>query len=120
MGSIQISLNDAAKAEALRGVLSRSAQREVVCVDVPDLESACVAVVDEAHFKALPLPLSRPEAVVLLAASDPQSLKAAWDAGVSSVVSEQDSVNTIVLAILAVCLRTGSARPKDGVPQMLG
>jgi hypothetical protein len=118
MGSIQLSLTDTAKAEALRGVLSRSAQREVVCVDVPDFESACVAVIDEARLGSLPLPLARPESVVLLSASDPQSLKAAWDAGVSSVVSEQDSINTIVLAILAVCLRTGSARPKDDAPQL--
>ena len=120
MGSIQLALSDTAKAETLRGILARSAQREAVCVETPDLESACVVVVDQAHLGSLPLPLSRPERVVLLAASDPESLKGAWDAGVSSVVSEQDSINTVVLAILAVCLRTGAARPKDDLPQMLG
>jgi hypothetical protein len=120
MGSIQLAISDTAKAESLRGVLARSAQREVVCTDTPDLESACVVVVDQAHFDALPQPLSKPDRVVLLASSDPESLKTAWDAGVSSVVGEQDSLNTVVLAILAVCLRSGAARPKQGTPQMLG
>ncbi len=120
MGSIQLALSDAAKAEALRGVLARSAQREVVCMDRPDLDSACVVVVDQAHFSVLPLPLSKPDRVILLASSDPESLKSAWDAGVSSVVNEQDSLNTVVLAILAVCLRTGAGCPKQGTPQTLG
>ena len=69
MGSIQLALSDAAKAEALRGVLARSAQREVVCMDRPDLDSACVVVVDQAHFSVLPLPLSKPDRVILLASS---------------------------------------------------
>lgn len=120
MGSIQLVLSDTAKAEALRGVLARSAQREVVCADIPDLESACAVVVDQDHFSALPLPLPNPDRVILLASNDPGSLKSAWDAGVSSVVSEQDSLNTVVLAILAVCLRTGSARSKLDSPQVLG
>lgn len=120
MGSIQLALTDTAKAEALRGVLARSAEREVVCTDQPDLNSACVVVVDQAHFSLLPKPISKPDCVILLAASDHDSLKSAWDAGVSSVVSEQDSLNTVVLAILAVCLRTGPAKPKEGTPQVLG
>jgi DNA-binding NarL/FixJ family response regulator len=120
MGSIQLALSDAAKAEVLRGVLARSAQRDVVCVEKPDLASACVVVVDQAHMAGLPQPLPQPDKIVLLAASDPDSLKEAWDAGVSSVVSEQDSLNTLVLAILSVCLRTGAARSKDELPQTLG
>lgn len=120
MGPIQLALSDAAKAEALKGVLARSAQRDVVCVEIPDLASACVVVVDQAHLGGLPQPLPQPEKIVLLAANDPDSLKEAWDAGVSSVVSDQDSLNTLVLAILAVCLRTGAARPKDELPQTLG
>lgn len=120
MGSIQLALSDAAKAEALRGVLARSAQRDVVCVDCPDLPSACVVVVDQQHFTCLPQPLPHPDKIVLLAHNDPDSLREAWDAGVSSVVSDQDSLNTLVLAILSVCLRTGAARPKDAVPQTLG
>jgi hypothetical protein len=120
MGSIYLALSDTAKAEALRGILSRSAQREVVCTETPDLESACVVVVDQAHLNALPLPLTKPDRVILMASSDAASLKSAWEAGVSSVVNEQDSLNTVVLAILAVCLRTGSARPREGSPQTMG
>ena len=120
MGTIQLALTDTAKAEALRGILARSAQRDVVCLDKPDLASACVVVVDQAHLACLPLPLAEPDRIVLLAANDPDSLKEAWDAGVSSVVSDQDSLNTLVLAILSVCLRTGAARSKDTAPQTLG
>jgi hypothetical protein len=120
MASIQLVLSDAAKAEALRGVLARSAQREVVCLDNPDLQSACVVVVDQQRFACLHQPLTHPDKIVLLAHNDPVSLKEAWDAGVSSVVTDQDSLNTLVLAILAVCLRTGAARSKDAEPQTLG
>ncbi|MBA3975958.1 MAG: hypothetical protein C0504_17265 [Candidatus Solibacter sp.] len=119
MGTIQLALSDTAKAEALRSILARSAQRDVVCVDKPDLDSACVVVVDQQHMGCLPQPLPHPERIVLIAASDPGSLKEAWDAGVSSVVGGQDSLNTLVLAILSVCLRTGAARSKDTVPRTL-
>lgn len=106
-GSIQLALSDAAKAEALRTILARSAQAQVECVERPEPESACAVVVDPAHLHRLPVPLRRPERVILVGPGDEESLQRAWDLGVSSVVNEQDPLNTVVLAILSVCLRTG-------------
>lgn len=110
MGSIQLALSDAAKAEALCSVLNRSAGAPAVCVEQPDPASACAVVVDLAHLGRLPLPLSHPERVILVAPNDEQNLQNAWDLGVSSVVGELDPLNTVVLAILAVCLRCGAAK----------
>lgn len=110
MASIQLALSDGAKAEALRTVLSRSTGSPAVCVEQPDLESACAVVVDLAHLGRLPAPLSHPQRVVLIARSDEECLQSAWDLGVSSVVSESDPLDTVVLAILAVCLRAGPAK----------
>jgi hypothetical protein len=36
-------------------------------------------------------------------------MRDAWEAGVSSVVTDQDPPNTVVLAILSACLRSGTA-----------
>jgi hypothetical protein len=110
MGSIQLALSDTTKAEALRALLARSARVPVECVAKPELERACAVVVDPAHMNGLARPLSHPERVVLVTPGDEQSLQDAWDLGVSSVVNEQDPVNTVVLAVLAVCLRCGGAK----------
>lgn len=112
MGSIQLALSDTAKAEALRSVLARSAKAPVVCVDQPDPALACAVVVDPEHLARLPVPLAHPERIVMVAPGDEELLQAAWDLGVNSVVNEQDSVNTVVLAILAVCLHAGPAKER--------
>lgn len=114
MGSIQLALSDTVKAEALRSVLSRSAKAAVVCVEWPDPATACAVVVDPGHLGRLPVPLVHPERIVMVAPGDEEILQAAWDLGVNSVVSDHDPVNTVVLAILAVCLRAGPA--KDRAP----
>jgi len=53
-----------------------------------------------------------PERIVLITNTDPTHLRAAWEAGVNSVLTEHDPMNTVVLAVLACCLRTGSTRQK--------
>ena len=61
-------------------------------------------VLDEEAFERLPLPLSNPERVVLITrreAQDPQLLAQAWEAGIVSVVSEEDPLSTVLLAIMA-------------------
>ena len=45
--------------------------------------------------------------------NDPSHLRDAWEAGVSSVVTDQDPPNTVVLAILSACLRSGTAEAKE-------
>lgn len=109
MNCIQLALSNRAKADQLRGLLCRSTQLPVHCVESPCVEEACVVVVDPAHLRMMPSPLAFPERVVLITQNDANHLKDAWEAGVNSVVSEQDPLNTVVLAILSACLRSGSA-----------
>ncbi len=117
MGSIQIILSDAAKAENLAALLERSTQTPVVCTEKPDLESACVAVMDFETFQRLPRPVEYADRIVLIAANDAAHLKEAWEAGVHSVLTEQDPLNTVVLAALATCLRSGTRKQRpEGSP----
>lgn len=110
MGSIQVALSDSAKADALRVLLARSTQVPVLCAESPDCEAACAVVIDAGRFASLPRPLKHPDRIVLITTNDSGHLKDAWDAGVQSVLSEQDPLNTVVLAVLATCLRSGAAR----------
>ena len=112
MGSIQIALSDSAKADALRILLARSTHAPVMCVETPNFEEACAVVLDGRRFSAEPGPLTHPERIVLITNNDPANLREAWEAGVNSVLSEQDPLNTVVLAVLASCLRTSSIRQK--------
>jgi hypothetical protein len=112
MGSIQVSLSDAARAEALCTLLERSTQTPVLRLEKPDLESACVVVLDEETFQRLPRPIEHADRIVLITSNDAVHLKEAWEAGVHSVLTEQDPLNTVVLAVLATCLRSGTRKPK--------
>lgn len=112
MSCIQLALSNAGKADLLRSLLCRSTQLPVRCVESPSLEDACVVVVDPPHLRMLPSPLAFPERVVLITQNDASHLRDAWEAGVNSVVSELDPPNTVVLAILSACLRSGSANPR--------
>lgn len=113
MGSIQVSLSDANRARALCALLERSTQTPVVCTDKPDLENACAVVLDIESFHRLPQPVEHADRIVLIAGNDALHLKEAWEAGVHSVLSEQDPLNTVVLAVLATCLRSGTRKPKS-------
>ena len=117
MNCIQLALCNAAKADLLRGLLCRSTQLLVRCVESPCIEEACVVVVDPPHLRMMPSPLAFPEKVVLITQNDASHLKDAWEAGVNSVVSDQDPPNTVVLAILSACLRSGSKRPRHASGQ---
>ena len=113
MGSIQLALSDTVKANALRAMLSRSTPVPVLCVEIPDFDDACAVVMDAARFGAVASPLPHPERVILITRNDAGHLREAWDAGLNSVLSEQDPLNTVVLAVLATCLRSGTARPRQ-------
>jgi hypothetical protein len=112
MGCIQLVLSDPVKAETLRGLLARSSDMPVRCVDMPDYGSACVVVMDGARFREMGAPISRPDRLVLITSNDADHLGEAWDAGVNSVLNEQDSLNTVVLAVLAACLNAGTGKPR--------
>jgi hypothetical protein len=69
-----------------------------------------VLVIDESAFRRVPLPLPNPERIVLITRKDPQMLAEAWDAGIVSVLSDEDPVNTVLMAIMAAALRLGKTR----------
>ena len=112
MASIQLALNDENMAGSLRGLLTRNTDLPVRCVQCPDLDDSGVLVVDLNHLHQLKTPLLHPERVVLIAPKEIGTLENAWQAGVNSVLSEKDPLNTMVLAILSACLRTDSTPAK--------
>jgi hypothetical protein len=105
MQTVQLAITDGGYAAAVREALVHSCAWHVESVDRPDTTRQCVLVLDQTVLERLPLPLANPERVVLITRKDPQLLAQAWDAGIVSVVSEEDSINTVLLAIMAAALR---------------
>lgn len=105
MRTVQLSITDSVYAAALRDALSHSGPWEIVLVERPNPALAGVLVVDESGFARLPLPLPNPERVVLITRHQPQLMAEAWDAGIVSVVSMEDPLPTVLLAIMAATLR---------------
>ena len=107
MPTVQLSITDDQSVAALRDALSHCCAWRVETVERPDVCRPGVMVLDEKAFARLPLPLSNPERVVLIARKKTQAsqLAQAWEAGIVSVVAAEDPVNTILLAIMAAALR---------------
>src|SRR5690242_14528294 len=101
MHTVQLSIADSQYAETVREALSRSCAWHVEPVTRPDLSQHCAIVLDEQAFARLPLPLSNPERIVLVTRKDPDCLAQAWEAGIVSVVSDEDPINTVLLAVMA-------------------
>jgi hypothetical protein len=106
--TVQLAIADAVYAATVREALSRNCAWHVESVDRPDPAQPCVLVLDEVAFARLLLPLSNPERVVLITRKDPQHMAQAWEAGIVSVVSMEDPVSTVLLAIMAAALRIGT------------
>jgi hypothetical protein len=113
MQSIQLSIADNQYAHAVREALAHSCAWRIETVETPDFSRQGVMVLDEEAFARLPLPLSNPGRVVLVARKEPQApqLAQAWEAGILSVVSEEDPLNTVLLAIMAAALRVEKPTP---------
>ena len=109
MQTVQLSITDSVYAASVREALSRSCAWHVESVDRPDPSQHCAMVLDETAFVRLPLPLSNPERVVLITRKNPELLAQAWEAGIVSVVSEEDPINTVLLAIMAAALRVAKS-----------
>jgi hypothetical protein len=121
MQSVQLSIGDGQYAAAVQEALTRTCAWHVQPVDRPDLSQQCVLVLDEASFGRLPLPLSNPERVVLITRHDLQDsefLAQAWDAGIVSMVSAQDPLSTVLLAIMAAALRIAKCHSSEGTGDM--
>ncbi len=109
MQTIQLALSDSKYCEALREMLAQDASFrncQIELVSVPQPPKSGVWVIDSRVLDQAPLPLPHPERVVLITKNDPEKLTRAWNAGIVSVVFEQDSLSTAMLAILAARYRT--------------
>jgi hypothetical protein len=104
MQAVQLVLADPVYAAGLREALTRTGPWTITSGGVPDLSQRCVIVMDEEALARTPLPLIDPERVVLIGKGS-RRLSQAWDAGIVSVVSDQDPPNTVLLAIMAASLR---------------
>jgi len=113
MEKVQIAISDPSYRSALRNMLATNVSGEVICVEEPDVQSQGVLVVDPEHLDRLPQPIARPERVVLVTRDKPSRLSAmlerAWEAGVHSVVSTQDPVYMVALAVMSANLRVAKA-----------
>jgi len=105
MQRVQLAITDGEYAAAVHEALCHSCAWHVESVDRPDPTQNCVLVLDQPALERLPLPLANPERIVLIVRKDPQLLAQAWEAGIVSVVSEADPINTVLLAIMAAGLR---------------
>lgn len=119
METIQVAITDTAYSDALRALLARDGEWQVVAVETPDPSREGVLVLDPKHLERIAGPIPRPERVVLITRNEPRYLKRAWEAGVNSVVFEKDPLNTAILAIMAARLeaaKTGrTGKPKQRV-----
>jgi hypothetical protein len=116
METVQLSIANTNYAKALEETLKRNGAWEVRCVELPDPRIDGVLVVDSEAFDRLPSSLPNPERVVLITRNDPAHLSLAWEAGIVSVVFENDPINTAVLAILAARLRLSELRKGSSPP----
>ena len=105
MQTVQLSIADGAYADAVRDALSRTCAWQVKSVDRPDPAGHDVMVLDQYALESLPLPLENPERIVLITHKDAARLSEAWEAGIVSVVSSEDPINTVLMAIMAAGLR---------------
>ena len=103
--TVRLSIADEKYSAAIREAVARSCAWRVESVERPDPSLNGVLVLDEASFERLLLPLRNPERIVLISGMEPERLAEAWDAGIVSVVSEEDPINTVLLAIMAAALR---------------
>ncbi len=115
METIQLSITNTAYAKALRELLERTAGSKVVVADRPDAAFDGVIVLDSEGLDALPSSLPNPERLVLITKNDPGLLGRAWEAGVVSVVFENDPMDTVLLAIMAARLKAGRSARQDSV-----
>jgi hypothetical protein len=110
MQTVQVAISDGAFSAAVRAALSRTCAWHVESVERPDPSRSCVLVLDERAFERLSLPLANPERVVLITRKDTHEMMAqAWEAGIVSVISADDPINTVLLAIMAASLRVAKS-----------
>lgn len=107
---VRLSLSNTAYAAALREALNHTCAWRVDSAEGSEPGQPSVLVLDDAALAHLPLPLSHPERIVLVAHKDPERMAQAWDACIVSVVDVNDPLDTVLLAIMAAALRLPPSR----------
>ncbi|MBS1854001.1 MAG: hypothetical protein JST11_01445 [Acidobacteria bacterium] len=118
MQTVQLSIADPVYGAVIREALVHSCAWHVQPVEEPDLSLHGVMVLDWAAFRKLPLPLDNPERVVLIGPQEPQVLAQAWDAGIVSVVSQGDPIDTVLMAIMAAALRVDKSHSRSAAREI--
>ena len=113
METIQLAISNSTYATALRESLMRNAECKVVTVESPDTRAEGVLVLDSAALERIPTEIPNPERVVLITQNDPSLLSRAWEAGIVSVVFDNDPLNTAILAIMAARLHVPKSVRQD-------
>ena len=115
METIQVAIANAAYATALRELLAHNAGWRILSVEAPDPRIEGVIVVDSQSIDGLPRAIENPQRVVLITPNEAPYLAKAWEAGIVSVVFEDDPINTAILAIMAARLRVTKAGSRSEV-----
>jgi hypothetical protein len=118
MQTVQLSIADPVYGMAVREALAHSCAWHVESVERPDPSKHGVLVLDWAAFARFPLPFSNPERVVLIGPQEPQVLAEAWDAGIVSVVSQGDPIDTVLMAIMAAALRVDKSHNRASASEI--
>lgn len=108
MQTVQLAIADKPYAERLCEALRQDwAFRgwQVRCVPAPDPRKEGLLVLDQDALGRLKPPLAHPERVVLVTHRDATQLSQAWNAGIVSVIHQEDPLGTAMLAILAARYR---------------
>jgi DNA-binding NarL/FixJ family response regulator len=114
METIQLTISNKAYATALRDLLARNPGWKILVTDRPDPQLEGVMVLDSEALERLPAVIARPERIVLITRKDAPHLAKAWEAGIVSVVYENEPVNTALLAVMAARLRVSKGARADG------
>lgn len=105
MHAVQIVIADPGRAREISRYLTARTQLRVRRSPSPSPRSHQVLLVDEPTFRGSISRLVHPERVVLLTPRPGDIWEEAMRAGVVSIVSEQDSLETVLMAILCADLR---------------
>ncbi len=105
MKTVQVAIRDAECSKGICNVLRREGRHTVLVVDEPDLTLEGVIVLDCEHLDRVGGASEETDRLVLVTRKDPDKLARIWNAGVRHVVFEDDSPNTVQLAVSAAELR---------------
>ncbi len=105
MKTVQVAIGDPEYSRTISNLLRREGTHSVVVVDQPDPAVDGVIVLDCEHLERCALDAVPADRLILITRKDPDKLARIWNAGIRHVVFEEDSPNTVQLAVSAAELR---------------